>query len=128
MTVAVIDQLDLFGDTAQIVEPEQDDPRGGSIVERAQRFHDRNPTVYRFAVRVCRYMKARGIDHYGMKAVWEVMRFKYLETTGDIYKLNNNYTAFYARLIMANEPDLSGFFETRTSPHDDSYRDREVRA
>jgi hypothetical protein len=113
-------ELDLE-DQQQVVPPEKTDPRDGTITERALRFHARNPHVYRFAVRVCRYMKARGLKHYGTKAVWEVMRFKYLETTGDIYKLNNNYTAFYSRLIMAQEADLAGFFETRESPHDPEY-------
>jgi len=28
-------------------------------------------------------------------------------------KLNNNYTSFYDRLIMKNEPSLKGFFHTR---------------
>ena len=31
------------------------------------------------------------------------------------FKLNNNFTAHYARLLMAQEPDLEGFFETRES-------------
>lgn len=35
------------------------------------------------------------------------------ERFGDEYKLNNDYRAFYARLLMANEPELAGFFETR---------------
>jgi len=29
------------------------------------------------------------------------------------WKLNNNYTSRYARLIMEQEPDLEGFFVTR---------------
>ena len=109
-----------------LTDPADDDPRSGSIAERAERFHQRNPAVYRFAVDICRYMRRRRIEHYGIKAVWEVMRFKYLETHGDIYKLNNNYTAWYARLIMTQEPDLVGFFQTRDCPNDPDYHTRPV--
>lgn len=114
-------------DVPQVVEDTDAEVREGTIAERAERFHRRNPAVYRFAVSVCRFMQERRIQHYGMKAVWEVMRFKYLETHGDIYKLNNNYTAFYARLIMAQEPDLADFFTTRDCPNDTDYHTRPVR-
>jgi hypothetical protein len=44
----------------------------------------------------------------------ETLRDKFACTTrGDRWKLNNNYTAHYARLVMNQEPDLAGFFETR---------------
>jgi hypothetical protein len=103
-----------------------DDPRGGTLAERAARFHAQNPAVYRFAVSISRYVKRSGVEHYGIGAIWEVMRFKYLETHGDLYKLNNNHRAWYARLIMAQEPDLAGFFSTRETAHDDTYQTREV--
>jgi len=112
-------------DVPQIVE-DDDDPRDGSIADRAERFHRLNPAVYRYAVTVSRYTKRRGLTHYGIGAVWEIMRFKYLETHGDIYKLNNNYRAWYARQIMAREPDLVGFFVTRDCPNDPDYRTRPV--
>jgi len=32
---------------------------------------------------------------------------------GDEYKLCNDYTAHYARLMMAREPDLEGVFRLR---------------
>jgi len=112
---------------AILTTPDDDDPREGSIAERAERFHYRNPSVYGFAVDVCRYMKRRRVLHYGIGAVWEIMRFKYLETHGDIYKLNNNYRAWYARLIMSQEPDLVGFFQIRDCPNDQDYYTRPVR-
>lgn len=86
---------------------------GESHADVARRFHEQNPHVYKMAVDLARYMKRRGLNHYGIAAVWEVLRFKYFETTGDEFKLNNNYRAFYARLIAAQEPDLAGFFQLR---------------
>ena len=48
-----------------------------------------------------------------MKQIFEVIRWEYdLKTTGD-FKLNNNYTAWYARLVMERNPSLDGFFQLR---------------
>ena len=49
--------------------------------------------------------------------LYEVLRWEYyLNTTSDDeYKLSNSYRAFYARLIMQNEHDLEGIFNTKQS-------------
>jgi hypothetical protein len=58
--------------------------------------------------------KRAGHHHCGMKMLWEALRYQSaLQTRGEPYKLNNNYTALYARMLMENEPELRGFFETR---------------
>lgn len=79
----------------------------------AARFHEANPHVYAACVKIARLIKARGYQQYGIGAIWEILRFKALETTGYPYKLNNNLRAYYARTIMTREPDLAGFFSTR---------------
>jgi len=51
-----------------------------------------------------------------MKMLFEVIRWQHYMTTNDPsseYKLNNNYTAFYARLLMKHTPELDGVFELR---------------
>jgi hypothetical protein len=47
--------------------------------------------------------------------IWEAMRWERFLLTKDIekYKLNNNYPSRYARLIVENNPEFEGFFETR---------------
>jgi hypothetical protein len=99
-----------------------DGPASGPHAARAAAFHRANPHVYRACVRIARRIRDRGVRHYGIKAVWEILRFSALETSGILYKLNNNYHAWYAREIMGREPDLVDFFETRCSPHDPDYR------
>lgn len=57
-----------------------------------------------------------GWDHFGIKAIWEAIRFDWSVKVGpsdDGFKVNNNYTAFMARRVMADHPSLEGFFETR---------------
>jgi hypothetical protein len=41
-----------------------------------------------------------------------------VETTDAEWKLNNNWTPYYARKLMANEPELKGFFEIRPLKHE----------
>jgi hypothetical protein len=122
------EQLALVFDAADLIPLAEDpDPRAGTLIERAERFHALNPQVYRMACRVLRYMRDRGLPRFGIGAAWEILRFRYLETTGDVYKLNNNYRAFYARRILEREPDLAGFLTTRDCPHDSEYRTRPAR-
>lgn len=81
---------------------------------RFSEFHRENPDVYRELVKLARKLRDRGHAHYGIGALFEVVRFhRALETTDAVYKLNNNHRSRYARLIMEQEPDLRGFFETR---------------
>ena len=83
------------------------------IEAAALAFHRQHPGVYAELVRIARQLKAAGHKRYGIGALFEVVRFhRALATTGD-FKLNNNYRAIYARVIMAKNTDLAGFFETR---------------
>lgn len=79
-------------------------------------FHETNPDVYVELVRLCRDLRARGRTKVGMKMLFEVLRWSRMLRTEDPqsdFKLNNNYTSRFARLIMEFEPDLTGLFETR---------------
>jgi hypothetical protein len=85
-----------------------------TIWEQFIAFHQANPHIYSTLRSMALKMRREGISHYGMKGLFEVLRWQYaLQTKGDPYKLNNNYTALYARLLMEQEPELHGFFETR---------------
>lgn len=77
-------------------------------------FHQDNPDVYAELAALAKQLKARGHEHYGIGALFEVVRFhRHIETTDTEFKLNNNHRALYARLLMLLEPDLEGFFSTR---------------
>ncbi len=41
-----------------------------------------------------------------------------MQTEGEPWRLNDHHLPYYARLIMRDEPDLTGLFETRRSPAD----------
>jgi hypothetical protein len=112
-------QLSLF-DIGRLTEPDYADCQ--TIQERFDAFHDRNPQVYRALRDMALEMRRRGHRQYGIKALFEVLRFNHaMQTHGDAFKLNNNYTALYARLLMDNEPELADFFETRRRTSEAAY-------
>lgn len=89
-------------------------PSYESSEDKFLRFHHENPHVYVALVSMARKLRAAGRNHYGIAALFEKLRFdQAISTTGDTWKLNNTYRAFYARMIERREIDLRGFFETR---------------
>ncbi len=88
-----------------------------SIRSRFNEFESANPGVYEELVALARQAKRRGCTKIGIRMLWEVMRWNRMlrtkPTPGDVYKLNDHFHSRYARLIMAGEPDLDGFFEVR---------------
>ncbi len=96
-------------------------PGAHTIEEAFDEFHRANPHVYEELVKLARHAKQRGFAHYGIGALYEVFRWERGPTTKDDdgYAVNNNYRAIYARRIMAECPDLAGFFTTRARRSED---------
>lgn len=83
----------------------------GSIEAEFAIFHAANPHVYTALLREARLLLGVGHKKLGMKMLYERLRWQhYMETTDVVFKLPNNYTAHYARLLMKQEPDLAGVF------------------
>lgn len=90
-------------------------PTNGVLEAEFKSFHGQNPDVYLLLVKLAREAKSKGKTKAGIKMLFEVVRWeKYLTTTTSDFKLNNNYTSRYARLIMQTEPDLKDFFNVRS--------------
>jgi hypothetical protein len=94
---------------------------GTSMSERFETFHADNPQVYNTLVRLARqWINHTGRHKLGIATLFERARWELaISTTSADYKLNNTFRAWYARLIMANEPDLAGLFDCRASEADD---------
>ena len=59
-----------------------------------EKFLRDNPTVYPQFRMLAVKLKAKGIDRWGAKAIWEVLRYEMAlksVTTGEKYALNNNF-------------------------------------
>jgi L-rhamnose mutarotase len=83
--------------------------------EQFEAYHHRHPEVYEEFVRIARMVKAHGFKTYSAYACRERVRwhFQFERDAADDFKISNNLTPHYARLIMEQEPDLAGFFEIK---------------
>lgn len=79
-----------------------------------QDFHEANPGVYRLFDRFTRQLLTRGVSRYSADAILHRIRWETAITTGDEFKINNNFSAYYARLWLRNNPEHSGFFVLRS--------------
>ena len=110
-------QLDMFGggSRADAVRPKRglkiaDRP---SIGVRFEAFHKEHPDVLEHMMRLCRARTDRGETRIAVKALWEELRSSLAITHGGKFKLDNSYTALYARKLIELEPALQGVIETR---------------
>jgi hypothetical protein len=80
-------------------------------------FHHANPEVYDTLLVLAERWQRAGHLKVGIGMLFEIVRWErglHLdEYDGEQFRLNNNYRSRYARLLMANNPHLAGFFETR---------------
>jgi hypothetical protein len=83
-------------------------------------FHRENPHVYEVLVMLTRqWVNGTGRPRIGIGALYERARWELAITTNDPdYRLNNNFRAFYARLIMYLNPELGHVFSVRSSEAD----------
>ena len=82
-------------------------------------FHTSHPDIYTLFKRLTFDKIAIGFTHYSADAVLHAVRWHYdTSTAGLAPKINNNYTAFYARKFHKDFPQYDGFFKTRKSEAD----------
>lgn len=93
------------------------DNKRSSIDDRFEMFCAANPHVFAELLRLARARLDRGETFISAKALWEELRVslaKIEDGAYSKYKLNNSYTALYARALIAAEPKLAGVIKTRT--------------
>lgn len=90
-------------------------PPDDETQRKFERFHQDNPHVYIKLVALAREVQERGFRNYSIWALFARLRWHYdFETKSeDGFKLCNDYTSRYSRMLMDREPDLAGFFRIR---------------
>lgn len=85
------------------------------IQEAFAKFHQANPHIYdELEARCLQLQHNPRAKRIGIALLFESMRFDHLvDSIGDDYKLNNNYRALYARLLIHRQPWLASRLETR---------------
>ena len=85
-----------------------------AIYQRFKQFWKDNPQVYDRLRDLALELRRKGLKKYSIKGLFEVLRWETaLKTKGERFKLNDHFTAWYARALMLNEPKLRDFFNTR---------------
>ena len=89
------------------------------LVRKFAEFHHDNPHVYDELRDLALRAKRHGRSNYSINGLYEVLRWhRSFETDDPEFKLSNNHRAYYARLLMVQEPELEGFFRTRKTKHE----------
>lgn len=85
------------------------------IAIKFEEFHKEHPWVYEKLKLMAFQLKLAGVQHYGISGLYEILRYEALLQSKDAegFKLNNNYSALYARMLAKNEPALRDFFSFR---------------
>lgn len=91
-----------------------------SIQVRFERFHAQNPNVYaefrRLAEILLRKYQAGRIKWVSAKHIFERMRADYYfsdQTSGEPFKLSNDFTSRYARQLIQDDPRFVNVFRLR---------------
>lgn len=95
-----------------------------SINQRFAEFHQANPHVLSELLRLATARLERGERRIGVKALWEELRESLIKLADDdldrshhgqydSFKLNNDFTAIYARKLVELEKRLEGVIEMR---------------
>ena len=89
--------------------------------ERFLEYHQANPQVWEAFKRLAFEAISAGRDHYSSRDILAVLRWQtHLRTNDEAgFKLNNNWSPFYARLFEYRYPDHRGFFRKRLSCADE---------
>lgn len=85
--------------------------------ERERRFKafcEKNGHVYEMLRDMALKLKAAGHEHWGMRNLYEKLRYDLaVQTTEAAPNLNDWYAPMFARLLMQREPELRGMFKLR---------------
>lgn len=90
-----------------------------TIKEQFKAFDKANPHIYKLFRKFTRIARNAGLPKYSADAILHRIRWhldvEVIHTEADIdpFKINNNYSAHYARKMMKRNPAFQGFFETR---------------
>ena len=100
------------------------------LEEKFLEFHRRHPEVYAALSKFAHQWRDRkGPDaRLGIKMVIERVRWELaLGAKDESPRLNNNHSAFYARLLMAQEPELEGMFMLKKQRYESTISAKEER-
>ena len=90
-------------------------PEESKLQQRFNLYHQKYPHVFSLFKKFAKDTKSRGRKYFGAKAIMERVRWSVNFETNeyDEFKINNNYTSRYVRLLERDDSSFKGFFKKR---------------
>lgn len=76
-------------------------------------YHLANPEIWKEFEALALKLIEGGVNHYGAKCIMEVIRYHRTVNTKGKFKIDNDFTALYARQFARKYPQHKDFFEFR---------------
>ncbi len=91
-----------------------DGTKRNALAEAFEAFHLKNPRVFALFQLFAFEAQTAGHKHFSADAIMHRVRWETsVRTSGELFKINNNHVAYYARRLMETIPSFKGFFRTR---------------
>ena len=85
------------------------------LLARFKKYHQENPHVYAQFKVYAAQMRQTGKKKYSAWTIINKIRWdEDLKTSDDVFRINNDFIALYARLLIFHDSSYEGFFELRT--------------
>jgi len=83
------------------------------VIAAFKKLHREHPEIWDAFVRLAKRKRDGGREHYGIRKLWEDLRFDTHLTTflEGVPKLSNDISYIYARMLKEKHPDLAALFE-----------------
>jgi len=80
-----------------------------------EEYHKNNPQVFDLFEKFAKKIRTIGYKNFGAKAIMERVRWEMIvsNTNNEPFKINNNYTSRYVRLLEDKDNSFEGFFRKR---------------
>ncbi len=84
------------------------------LKDRFKLFHYENPQIFKAFKEMCFTLSSMGRTRYSAECIINKIRWDHdSSTTGEVFKINKDYTALYSRLMVYHYPQFKDFFEFR---------------
>lgn len=91
-----------------------DELKAGSKYSEFRKYHTENPEIFRLFCHYAMNAIERERTYFGaMMIIQRIRWYSMVEAKGDDFKINNNYSPYYARLFEIKYPQFRGFFAKR---------------
>lgn len=92
------------------------------VERKFEAFDDANPQVWSLFCEFAFDLIDKGARHYSARDIFPLIRWRTFAQTNDGqgFKINNNYSPFYARKFARSWPEHKDFFEFRRSEADEA--------